>query len=134
MGTRSTTRFFEDDKLICVFYRQMDGYPSGHGAELAQILASGKLVNGIGGDKGRVFNGMGCLAAQVIAEMKDGPGHIYMVSADHGGEEYNYEVRGFFDVSKPLEIRCNSAYSDTQPYIFKGSLAKFKKFCKEYKG
>ena len=33
---------------MCI-YRQYDGYPSGHGHELAQFLGSKTLVNGFGG-------------------------------------------------------------------------------------
>jgi hypothetical protein len=77
-------------------YRQFDGYPSGHGAELAEFLASGKMVNGLSGDDTSVFNGMCCLAAQMVAHFKKEPGGIYLMvptpGADHG-QEYEYHVR-----------------------------------------
>ena len=39
MGTRSLTIFSEDGGFeIGVLYRQMDGYPEGHGMELAKLL------------------------------------------------------------------------------------------------
>ena len=60
-------------------YRQYDGYPHGHGAELAEFLNGGKVVNGIGADeKHTVFNGAGCLAAQMIAHFKNGAGGFYI--------------------------------------------------------
>ena len=105
MGTRSLTTFistWKDEKTgkvkkdkIVTMYRQYDGYPSGHGKELAEFLVQGKLVNGIGSNEPQlVFNGMGCLAAQVVAKFKNGTGNIYL---HRGGttkcwEEWRYEV------------------------------------------
>jgi hypothetical protein len=104
MGTRSTTLFinrYRDSKTnelkeqkVCKIYRQMDGYPDGHGLDLAKFLNTGVLVNGISFQHGekRQFNGMGCLAASVVAELKTGPGGIYMIPITAGGQEYNYKV------------------------------------------
>ena len=115
MGTRSLTSFIEtytDDKgkkkseKIVTMYRQYDGYPSGHGVDLAEFLAGGKLVNGLGyQEKELVFNGMGCLSAQVVAHFKEGAGSIYLQSATKGsGENYRYQVIGDFD-TKELTIK-----------------------------
>lgn len=111
MGTRSLTTFIEqwkDEKTekvkqnkIVTLYRQFDGYPSGMGVDLAEFLASGKMVNGISvGESEIVFNGMGCLAAQAIAHFKEGAGGYYL---HRGGttncwEEYRYNV--IFDEDK----------------------------------
>ena len=98
MGTRSLTRFITqhgDEKIaITCVYRQYDGYPSSHGIELADFLASGKMVNGFGSSEEKQFNGLGCLAAQFIADFKKGVGNIYIHTADSKdcGEEYVYEV------------------------------------------
>ena len=104
MGTRSLTRVFEkweDTKgkeqrqpIVCM-YRQYDGYISGHGHELAQFLEPFTIVNGIGlDDKRKIANGMGCLAAQLVAHFKEGPGNIYLYSIDTKDvwEEYEYEI------------------------------------------
>ena len=104
MGTRSLTRVFEkweDTKgkeqrqpIVCM-YRQYDGYISGHGHELAQFLEPFTIVNGIGLDnKRKIANGMGCLAAQLIAHFKDCPGNIYLYSTDAKDcwQEYEYEI------------------------------------------
>jgi hypothetical protein len=107
MGTRSTTRIVEtydgDDTTVAFIYRQMDGYCSGMGNDLAKILNSGTLVNGIGGDL-NVFNGMGCLAAQVIKELKDGPGGIYLQNENNGGEDYNYLISHGDDSTLYIEV------------------------------
>ena len=104
MGTRSLTRVFEkweDTKgkekrqAIMCMYRQYDGYPSGHGQDLAQFLEPFTIVNGIGlDDKRKIANGMGCLAAQLIAHFKDCPGNIYLYATDAKDcwQEYEYEI------------------------------------------
>ena len=90
MGTRSLTYIEESyetaiadeennnevhetkQNILCM-YRQYDGYLSGHGAELAEFLQGFNIVNGIRlGTPKRTANGMGCLAAQLIAHFKDG--------------------------------------------------------------
>ena len=105
MGTRSITKVIEtwnDEKtnklkkqtLVCM-YRQMDGYPSGMGVDLAEFLESGKIVNGISlGETQRVFNGMGCLAAQMVAHFKDGAGGIYLypINVKDAWQNYEYEI------------------------------------------
>jgi hypothetical protein len=95
MGTRSTTSFVSewgDNEELCVMYRQYDGYPTGHGRDLLDILKDAVLVNGIpGGDTRKLFNGMGCLAASVIAKLKDGPGGFYM-SGRGDREGYHYTI------------------------------------------
>lgn len=110
MGTRSETVVFDNfsgkETPLCVIYRQMDGYPTAQGLELAK-LCNVRIVNGIGIDNKNIANGMGCLAAQIIKGLKDGPGGIYMqnplVPAD---EEYVYEVRG--EVGSLPVIKCMS--------------------------
>lgn len=80
MGTRSLTYVYEKTgvPLVCM-YRQFDGYPSGHGVDLAQFLLIGKMVNGLPfGEEGVLFNGMGDAAAQMVAHFKEGPGGFYL--------------------------------------------------------
>ena len=38
MGTRSLTFVYDEQEAIINMYRQYDGYPTGHGAELAEFL------------------------------------------------------------------------------------------------
>ena len=40
------------------------------------------MVNGLGRDEGKVANGMGCLAAQLIADIKKNPGNVYLEKPD----------------------------------------------------
>ncbi len=96
MGTRCLTIVEEDGGAeICVLYRQYDGYPTGHGAELKSFLEGIQIVNGLGlGNQTRTANGMDCLAAQLIAHFKTEPGGFYLYPAGRRdcGEEYIYTV------------------------------------------
>ena len=56
MGTRSLTFVYEENKPIINMYRQFDGYPEGHGAELAEFLLSGEMVNGFSQTETKQFN------------------------------------------------------------------------------
>src|SRR5690606_30353852 len=95
MGTRSTTTFINeyDGKPMATCYKQCDGYPSGYGQDLADFLSGKTLVNGfsIGDTIETRFNGMGCLAAAVIAHFKTGIGEYYLTSTGDE-QEYNYTV------------------------------------------
>jgi hypothetical protein len=94
MGTRSTTKIVDERGItLCNMYRQYDGYFSGHGLELAEFLDGKEVINGISGQSMEVAaNGMGCLAAQMIAHFKTDIGGIYLDSPD-ATEEYNYIVK-----------------------------------------
>jgi|TARA_R100001086_G_scaffold250031_1_gene192758 hypothetical protein len=125
MGTRSLTKIIEkcDDgskKTITTMYRQYDGYPSGHGIELAEWLSKYHVVNGISlNDTRLIANGMDCLAAQMFAHFKDGPGGIYCMRPDAKdyGEEYIYEILG--NDSENLSITIRDVWK--KKIIFKGS-------------
>lgn len=97
MGTRSITRIQKDGETLVAVYRQYDGYLSGQGRDLANILKDRKVVNGIRVGEGmNVFNGAGCLAANIICEMKrednGGAGSVYIHSVDTEDEEYAYNI------------------------------------------
>lgn len=92
MGTRSLTRViatWNDEKTnklkkqtyVCM-YRQMDGYPSGMGSDLAEFLNDVK------------HNGIGCLAAQLVAHFKDGAGgyYLYPTNVKDAWQDYEYEI------------------------------------------
>ena len=97
MGTRSLTFVYDGDgKVLVNMYRQFDGYMSGHGAELARFLLSfDAVVNGLPvGDTRKLANGMGCVAAQMVAHFKTEAGgfYLYPADADDCGQEYEYHV------------------------------------------
>jgi hypothetical protein len=123
MGTRSLTYVYVEDTPIMCMYRQFDGYPSGHGVELAEFLTQIEMGNGISGEP-ELFsfaNGMGCLAAQMIVNFKKSPGgfYIYPVELDQAcWQEYEYHVyEKQVVVKNPTEV------------IFEGSYDEFMSFC-----
>lgn len=113
MGTRSVTTFIDENQEICRIYRQYDGYPEGHGLDLAK-LCDVKITNGIRGGRYNVdrkpgeshdspaykkrqekadaeyslkfANGMGELAANVLSALKQANpvGNVYLEAP--GGE------------------------------------------------
>ena len=96
MGTRSLTRVKnESGQTILTMYRQMDGYPEGHGAELVSFLEGMDIIEGfnLGGNRPeKSANGMECLAAQLVAHFKLGVGGFYLYPENAGDQEYNYVI------------------------------------------
>lgn len=126
MGTRSLTiingkwewkgkvtqKIETEEEEIAVMYRQMDGYPSGMGRDLAEYLSGATVVNGLSSDQhGLIFNGAHCAAASIVAHFKEGAGSIYLHSAGSRdiGEEYRYYL--WFQDGKPIRMMvCECEY------------------------
>jgi hypothetical protein len=120
MGTRHTYRIIETYKSnnpslgqvetpICLIYGQYDGYPDGAPANVASFLAKGTMVNGYGlrDDDSIVFNGTGCMTAQLIGYLKEGTGNIYINSLDsrgQSGEDYLYDIISDFDTKSIVMV------------------------------
>ena len=120
MGTRSLTFVYDGDVPVINIYRQYDGYPSGHGHELAQFLDSKTLVNGYGEQNSVEANGMGCLAAQLIVQLKHGVGgiYIYPISSTDCWQDYEYHV-----------YEDKVIVKDPTAVIFEGTWEDFAQFC-----
>ena len=100
------------EKVIVSIYSHWDGYPEGLGVTLASYLNDKRIVNGISNkdDEDLIFNGMGCLAASLVAELKDGPGNVYIESREsHSWIDYYYYIWG--DEGKSIYI---SIFSDDE--------------------
>ena len=113
MGTRSLTFTYDDGEgTIMCMYRQFDGYPEGHGRELAEIITTTEN------------NGMECLSASIIAKLKKGLGGIYLYPSDSDDcwQEYEYHV-----YKDRVEV-FNKPFNYESP-LFKGSYDEFKSFC-----
>ena len=124
MGTRSLTYVYEGKKPVVCLYRQYDGYPSGHGAELAEFLMGYDIVNGFGEKRAKLANGMGCLAAQMVAHFKTETGNFYLHAPlldRDDGQDFEYHV-----YDKQVIIMDHSG----DP-IFKGTHAELADYCKE---
>ena len=143
MGTRSLTFVYSESKRgeraepIMNMYRQFDGYPSGHGAELAEFLSGGKIVNGLRlGKEGKFFNGMGDLAAQLVANFKKESGgfYLYPVSAKDCGQDYEYHILNVDGEFKIEVYYCGCNFFGISgdyesEVVFSGSLPEFVDFC-----
>ena len=124
MGTRSLTYVYDVDSspIVCM-YRQFDGYMSGHGSELNDFLSSfDAIVNGISvTEKRKVANGMGCLAAQLVAHFKVGAGAFYLHPTELNqdcGQEYEYHI--FEDkivVKDPYDVIFEGSWEEFQEHI-----------------
>jgi hypothetical protein len=114
MGTRHLTYVYDEtDTILLCMYGQWDGYISGHGTNLANFLNSfDAIVNGIPvGDPRKMANGMGCLAAQLVAHFKDGAGNFYIYPPKLGNDcwqEYEYHIR-----PKSVTISGGAEFSGT---------------------
>lgn len=129
MGTRSLTYVYDDDKKpIIKLYRQYDGYPSGHGLELAEFLSGIKeITNGYRGDETRrIANGMGCLAAQMVSHFKKGHGEFYLhnVEGNDHWQDYEYHV-----YKHRVVIKARNG-----EVLFDDNWAEFGTFCKKNNG
>lgn len=132
MGTRSLTFVYEKygDKQLPIInmYRQYDGYPSGHGAELAEFLNGFNIVNGYNSDTPtKLANGMGCLAAQLVANFKKGIGQFCLepTEARDCGQDYEYHISE--NGNGVLNVSIFDSYR--QENIFDGSIAELVDFC-----
>jgi hypothetical protein len=106
-------------------YYQYDGYPSGLGADIAKFLQPIDIVNGFspGDESGIVANGMGCLAAQLIAHQKQGVGGVYIVHCNPGSDhwqDFEYHI-----YKKRVEVK------NPKNLMFSGSWEDFRYFCEE---
>jgi hypothetical protein len=128
MGTRSLTFVYDEPaahyehcRPIINMYAQYDGYPEGHGRELAEFLTPLTLVNGLGRDTANLANGMGCLAAQLVARFKVGCGghYLYPTTVKDCGQDFEYHIYANRVVVKNYEGK----------ELFRGSWAEFANFC-----
>lgn len=132
MGTRSLTVFTDEyNDEVVVMYRQFDGYIEGHGLALAEFLNGMEMVNGLIRDDRRVANGMGCLAAQVVAHFKDAPGGFYLYPAGtrDAGEEYRYEISGETG-SEPTVKAVSVGWNSPDSVLFDGPASEFLEYAK----
>lgn len=97
MGTRALIHVKDGRKTIATIYRQYDGYPTGLGEDIKRMLNNGnvEILNGYNGLPygPSQFNGMGCLGAYLIGELKQKKiGNVYLMAPNTKdvGEDFNY--------------------------------------------
>ena len=126
MGTRCLTYLYREDadKPFTCIYRQFDGYPVGHGLEIAKFMNSKTMVNGYN-DAATQINGMGDLASQLIVLLKGGKTEadgIYIEEPDLDADcwqDYEYHI---WKNKVVIDNRGNK--------IFEGDWKEFLDFCK----
>ena len=84
------------DKKLVSIYHHWDGYPEYLGVTLASYLEDKKITNGLSRGDSYYFNGLGCMAASIIAELKDEPGNVYIEDPNrpHAWIDYEYYIWG----------------------------------------
>lgn len=115
MGTRSLTYIYNQAEmpLVCI-YRQYDGYPAMHGAELAELLTETK------------HNGIECLSASVISKLKTGWGNVYLYppfAEQDAGQEWEYVIQD--DLVSVYHYNIHNE----RLKLFEGYYDEFKAYC-----
>lgn len=130
MGTRSLTHIAnEDGKVLTTIYQQYDGYPEGVGQKLHDILNGSIIVNGFGGNcDDKTHNGMGCLAATLIAKRKEKIGNVYIYPAgiNDCGEDFTYTIKPLPRVNGEDFQRLNLKVESFESTLYDGPLDEFK--------
>lgn len=117
MGTRSITVIRnKDGKKIIEMYKHYDGYPDGLGKDLVEFTQSGKIVDGYKMSTEIQFNGIECFAAQLIANIKDGAGDVYLypITGEHDSPKFfadAYDAEYYYEIDAQLNVRCWETYS-----------------------
>ena len=91
---RSFSKLLEPSAIHTQLYKHWDGYPRRLGVTLANYLNNYEIRNGVPNDyQGPLANGIGCLAAQLVSYIKDGPGDVYLqLPSDRDWEDYAYYI------------------------------------------
>jgi hypothetical protein len=118
MGTRSSTHIVdhtgESPVTLARLYIQYDGYPTGVGAQIKEILGGKTMVNGYN-DPATQINGPGCMTAMLIAGLKKGCGGVYVTDPSSEEEqEFNYTVTAK-GAGEPIELRI-TVFDDHELY------------------
>jgi hypothetical protein len=156
---RSTQHRIDDGHKGPCLYRQFDGYPTGMGKDLQEFLAPITMINGIStenyckhcGDskylhegngsgacrnyepKVKAANGMGCLAAQIVAHFKTELGGIYLHASGSRdlGEEFVYTIRTTRQLQLMVQGGATTYFGlpgtkqDNMPVLYQGDVDGF---------
>lgn len=116
MGTRSTVYFLENGEVIGAIYRQYDGYPTGMGDDIKKILTQNGTIDPVirngysfGDQIPTHFNGISCLGAYLIGELKNGIGNVYLYNPDWKTEAYHYDI---YAIDGRVHMTLHYRYTD----------------------
>lgn len=124
MATRALINIFDNDQCVLSIYKQYDGYKGKHGVgetltkyikdtlvyTNGMPLSIGNLNDHTGKDL-NVHNGVNCLAAGILAHLKDGPGDVYIhnTSDNNFGANFVYSLRPSKDLDNgvtTIDLEC----------------------------
>lgn len=133
MGTRGTLHIHKNDLTtpLVSMYFQYDTYPDGLGERLKEMLGNTTIINGYNSQKAPAhFNGVGCMAAYVVGELKfnrysgkdvdksESIGNVYITTCDDR-QEYNYFLS---DLNGKVFLELTDYNEKT---LFKGLISEF---------
>lgn len=101
---------------LCVIYVHSDGYPSGLGAKLKDILGEMLVTDLLSSSRkmGKIANGMEDVAAQVVAMLKTSAGNVYLNPPDSRNMgEFTYYINYPKERNAPLEIKVEDNDGNT---------------------
>lgn len=125
MGTRATVKFFNNEELVLSVYHQYDGYQTGVGEQIRQLVEQYQIVNGLYGGTGKIANGIDDLALLYILDNKESAGGIYAASKNDT-QEYDYEVYARHDKSLGVDVIYKIVMIDNyEDKRFEGSKEEF---------
>lgn len=114
---------------LCTMFRFSCGEPEIHGQELAAFLKNTQVVSeAVPGHPAKYAAGAECLAAQMVAHFKDGPGEIYLTDAWTANVQYEYLV--VIDSDGTIELRI---HDESYDLVFEGSPEDFFERMKEWR-
>lgn len=120
MGTRCTTKIYEDGRLLLALYKQYDGYPDGWGQELKSFLHKGIFVNGFRrSDDILQFNGVGDFVLLLVKEFKEGTGGLY-ATTEENQQEYNYVLEFTHDKGNYSKMAYTLRCTEDEDYFEEG--------------
>jgi len=133
MGTNCLTHVLDKEgECICTVYCHWDGYPDGHGHKLYRLFGQTKFGMPPDAKPLEYAADMNCLAAQLVASLKDKPGDVYLMKANADATgEYTYFLSprsGFLRdgwIGDWLHLRVLGKRDDQ---IYSGPLAEFATF------
>ena len=90
------------------------------------------IVNGINSSRGKIANGLDCLAAQTVAHFKTEVGGFYLMRARtrNAGENYRYTVYAPDRIGEP-HIKAENGYGKKWEILFDGPVSEFVGFVKK---
>jgi len=91
---RSFSKTLPSTAIHTQIYKHYDGNPEALGVTLANYLNGYDIRNGIPNEhQGPIANGIGCLTAQLVSYIKDGPGDVYLLQPGNPDmEDYVYYI------------------------------------------